>query len=183
MHICIYGAASNQINPAYLAAATTLGEQLARRGHTLVFGGGAQGLMGAAARGACGAGGQILGIAPSFFDQEGVLFQQCSELIFTETMRERKQLMEDQADAFLALPGGIGTLEEFLEILTLKQLGQHNKPIALLNLLGYFDPLLAQLQQATEQGFLEQGCEILWRSFSTADGVLDYFEHCTHENH
>lgn len=176
MHICIYGAASDNIDPAYLTAAFALGEQLAHRGHTLIFGGGAQGIMGATARGAHSAGGKIIGIAPSFFHMQGVLFEQCSSLILTQTMRERKQRMEDQADAFVALPGGIGTLEEFLEILTLKQLRQHNKPIALLNLLGYFDPLIAQLDRAAEQGFLQQDCDAPWRTFSTPGAVLDCFE-------
>jgi uncharacterized protein (TIGR00730 family) len=112
-----------------------LGRVLAQKGYTLVFGGGAQGLMGAAARGFKEMNGRIIGIAPTFFmNVDGVLYDQCSQFIYTETMRERKQLMEEHSDAFLVTPGGIGTFEEFFEILTLKQLGRHTKPILIYNI-------------------------------------------------
>lgn len=156
MNICVYGAASQQIHTEFLQAAEDLGRALAKGGYGLVFGGGDTGVMGACARGAQSAGGYILGIAPRFFDTEGVLYPSCTEFKFTETMRQRKELMEQSADAFVMAPGGIGTLEEFFEILTLKQLGRHNKPIFILNIRGYFDNLAALLENSVKEGFLEK---------------------------
>lgn len=158
MSICVYGASADHLAEAYREDARRLGELIAQAGRTLVFGGGQTGLMGECARGALDRGGQVVGVAPRFFDEPGVLLPQCSRMIFTDTMRERKQIMEESSRAFIALPGGIGTLEEFFEILTLKQLGRHRKPIALLNTLGYYDSLQALLEQAAEQGFMSRSC-------------------------
>ena len=135
MKICVFGAASSLIDPAYIEKVEELGREMVKRGHSLVFGGGARGLMGAVARGVRAEGGYIFGVIPKFFEEEDVevAFRQCDELIKPDTMRERKQLMEDNADAFIIVPGGIGTFEEFYEILTLKQLCRHNKPIAIYN--------------------------------------------------
>ena len=116
MNICVYGAASDEIADIFKNAGEALGESLARRGHSLIFGGGASGMMGAVARGADRAGGNIISVAPSFFDIDGILYPQCTEYIFTETMRERKQILEDRSDAFIVSPGGIGTFDEFFEI-------------------------------------------------------------------
>ena len=156
--ICLYGASSAALAETYYAAAHTIGEGLAAAGIGLVFGGGATGLMGAAARGADSKGGEIIGVAPKFFDEEGVLYQNCSQFIFTDTMRERKQIMEDLADGFIVTPGGIGTLEEFFEIFTLRQLGRHQKPIYILNTCGYFDQLLAFLEHMVAEKFMSQHC-------------------------
>jgi uncharacterized protein (TIGR00730 family) len=176
MNLCVYGASSNDIDRSYLEAGFDLGAAMARRGHGLVFGGGNTGLMGTVARGMTEGGGTIIGIAPKFFDEPGVLYQQCSQLIFTETMRERKGLMEEMSDGFIMTPGGIGTYEEFFEILTLKQLGRHNKPIAVLNLDGYYDLLQQMLEQTIEQGFMKPACRELYGVFSDADALLDYLE-------
>lgn len=176
MNLCIYGASSNQIDPAYMAAVEELGEKLAARGHGLVFGGGAQGLMGAAARGVTAQNGYILGVAPSFFNVDGVLYEHCTEFIYTETMRERKQIMEDRADGFIMVPGGIGTYEEFFEILTLRQLGRHSKPIAILNLGGYYDLLQQMLEQTIDQGFMKPACRQLYGIFTDIDAMLDDLE-------
>ena len=120
MNICIYGASSELIDAKYMEETEKLSRVLASNGYGLVFGGGAQGLMGAAARGFKAMNGEIIGIAPTFFmNVDGILYDQCTQFIYTETMRERKQLMEEHADAFLVTPGGIGTFEEFFEILTL----------------------------------------------------------------
>ncbi len=154
MNICIFGASSDRIDSAYFEAARELGILIARNGHRLVFGGGREGLMGACARGVLSQGGRPLGIAPRFFDEADILMKDECEFVFTETMAGRKSRMEDEADAFIALPGGIGTFEEFMEVLTLRQLGQHHKPIALLNTLGYFDALEAMLGEASEKGFM-----------------------------
>ena len=113
MKICVFGASSRDLAQVYYDEAFVLGAELARRGHKIVFGGGTSGLMGAAARGAQSEGGYLIGVAPRFFDEPGVLHK-CDEMIFTETMGERKKTMEDLADAFVVLPGGIGTFEEFL---------------------------------------------------------------------
>ena len=156
MNVCVYGAASPRIDRVYLQAAEELGRELALQGCTLVFGGGQTGVMGAAARGAASAGGKIIGVAPRFFDQEGVLYRNCTQFHFTDTMRQRKELMESLSDAFAMAPGGIGTLEEFFEILTLRQLGRHNKPILILNTRGYYNSLGQMLEEAVRQGFLEE---------------------------
>lgn len=177
MNICVYGASSNDIPAGYIAAVEELGREMARRGHGLVFGGGAQGLMGAAVRGVTESGGHSVGVAPSFFQVDGVLFDGCTEFIYTETMRQRKQIMEDRSDAFLMTPGGIGTFEEFFEILTLKQLGRHNKPIAILNLDGYYDAIEQMLHTAVEQGFMKEACLQLYGSFANPADALDYLEH------
>ena len=176
MQICVYGAASDHIDPAYLEAGEALGLELARRGHGLVFGGGQTGLMGAVARGVVRGCGQLTGVAPRFFDQPGVLYDRCTRFIFTETMRERKSIMEAQADAFIMTPGGIGTFEEFYEILTLRQLGRHQKPIAMLNTRDYYAPLLQMQAQAMAQGFLQPECASLFAAFSDPVKLLDYLE-------
>lgn len=176
MQICVYGASSNEIDPAYLQSGEALGLELARRGHSLVFGGGQTGLMGAVARGVVQGSGQLTGVAPRFFDQPGVLFDGCTQFIFTETMRERKSIMEERADAFVMTPGGIGTFEEFYEILTLRQLGRHQKPIAMLNTKDYYAPLLQMQQRAVSQGFLQPECANLFAAFEDPAALLDYLE-------
>ena len=176
MQICVYGASSDAIDPQYIAATETLGEKMGLRGHTLVFGGGAAGLMGAAARGMSKQGGRIIGIAPSFFNVDGILYKGCTDFIYTETMHERKFQMEEQSDAFIITPGGIGTFEEFFEVLTLKQLGRHNKPIALLNIGGYYDDILSLIEKAIAGRFMQEACRKLVRAFDNADTLLDYLE-------
>ncbi len=177
MNICIYGASSNKIDQSYIEHGEQLGRVIAERGHTLIFGGGANGLMGAAARGAYEKGGKIIGVAPSFFNVDGVLFEKCDKLIRTETMRERKQKMEDLADGFIMTPGGIGTFEEFFEILTLKQLGRHQKPIAVLDTNGYYDTLVQLMRDAVDQEFMTESCLSLYGVFSSPDEAVDYIEH------
>lgn len=174
MNICIYGASSTEIDESYIKATEELGEKIGKSGHGIVFGGGARGLMGAAARGVSRCGGKIIGVAPSFFNVDGVLFDECSELIYTETMRERKQIMEERADAFVAVPGGIGTFDELFEILTLKQLGRHNKPVVLYNINGYFDSLVKMLCNAVEQKFMTEQSRELLKVTDSADELLKY---------
>lgn len=176
MKICIYGASGDRLDASYFEAARALGQELGRRGHSLLFGGGAHGLMGACAEGAAETGAEIVGIAPRFFDEPGVLFAGCTRFIWTESLRERKAAMEDGAEAFVVLPGGIGTLEEFFETLTLKQLGLHGKPIALLNTRGYFDTLRALLEQAAEGGFMSRGCLKLCAFCAEPGEALAYVE-------
>ena len=156
MNICVYAASSTTLASAYYAEAEQLGHLMAESGHTLVFGGGAEGLMGACARGVLSGGGRLIGVAPRFFDEPGVLLKEGCALVFTETMSERKMEMARLADAFIALPGGIGTYEEFFETLTLKQLGRHRKPMALLSTLDYYESLLALLRRTADAGFMSR---------------------------
>ena len=176
MNICVYGASSNTIDPVFLQAGEALGLAMAQRGHRLVFGGGAGGLMGAVARGMTRGGGEIIGVAPRFFDVDGVLYPHCTEFVYTETMRERKAIMEERADAFIMTPGGIGTLEEFYEIATLRQLGRHNKPIAMLNTKDYYRPILEMWEQAISHGFMTAACRELFTMFSEPAPLLDALE-------
>ena len=178
MRICVYGAASPTIDPEYIKKTEELGRTLARRGHSLVFGGGGHGLMGAAARGVDECGGYILGVIPKFFDEENIeaIYDSCNELVMPSTMRERKQIMEDNADAFIIVPGGIGTFEEFFEILTLKQLCRHDKPIAIYNIMGYYNELNEVLEQSMKKNFIRENCRDLYFTTDDAEALFDYIE-------
>lgn len=176
MNICLYGASSPEIDPAYLSAAHSFGQLLARRGHTLVYGGGAQGIMGAVATGAADAGGTIIGVAPSFLNVDGILFDRCTEFFLTDTMAERKAAMIAHADAFVMAPGGFGTLEEFFEVLTLKQLGRHNPAIAVLNTNGFYDGLQQFVRSAVSQRFIRPVCLNIYALCPTPEETLSYLE-------
>lgn len=176
MNICVYGAASNEIDNSYITAGEKLGQELAKRGHTLIFGAGASGLMGAVVRGVDRENGKSVGIAPNFFNIDGILYDNCSEYIYTDTMRERKMLMEERADAFVMTPGGIGTFEEFFEILTLRSLDRHKKPIAILNTNGYFDSLLEFLSFGVKENFLKQENLELYLVSDDVTDIINYLE-------
>lgn len=176
MNICIYGAASNSIDNSYILHGEALGEEIAKKNHTLVFGGGANGLMGAVARGVHKHGGTLISVAPSFFNVDGILFDKCSEYIYTDTMRQRKKTMEEKSDAFIVTPGGIGTLEEFFEILTLRSLDRHNKPIAIFNTNGYFDSLLSFLKNGVKETFLRESDLRLLFISDDAKEIIEYLE-------
>ena len=176
MELCLFGAASETVPLIYVTETEALGEAMAARGHSLLFGGGSTGMMGAAARGVHRRGGRVVGVAPSFFHRPGVLSELCDELILTETMDERKAIMERRADAFIAAPGGIGTLDEFFEVLTLRSLGQLEKPIALYNIDGYYDGLLAFLKTMEAQRFLRPDPLSYLGVFSRAADLLDYLD-------
>jgi len=175
-NVCVYASSSSLVDDVYVKAATELGRALAQRGWGLVFGAGADGLMGAAARGAAEAGGVTIGVVPEKMDVDGVVYNSCTELYVTRTLRERKALMEDKADAFIALPGGFGTFEELLEIIALRQLGYHKKPVAILNVDGYYDGLIAQFDKAVEQRFSAPGALSVFGVFGTVEETLDYIE-------
>lgn len=176
MNICLYGASSNTIDKEYIQKVEELGRMMVERGHNLVFGGGAQGLMGAAARGVFEKKGQILGVAPKFFEVDGVLFKDCTEFIYTDTMRERKRIMEENSDVFIVTPGGMGTFEEFFEILTLKQLGRHCKAIVIYNVCGFYDSMEKMMQEAMDKNFIKPECRELYEIFDDAEEMLDYIE-------
>jgi uncharacterized protein (TIGR00730 family) len=153
--LCVFCGSSPGKRPAYAALAVSTGEMIASRGLTLVYGGGRVGLMGALADAALAAGGRVVGVIPQMLIDREVGHAGLSQLHVVRTMSERKLLMGDLADAFLALPGGIGTMDELFEAWTWTQLGLHRKPCALLNLDGYYDPLIAFLDRAVDEGFLE----------------------------
>jgi uncharacterized protein (TIGR00730 family) len=178
MKICVYGASSPTIDEEYILKTELLGQEMVKRGHSLVFGGGTNGLMGAVARGVKSQGGYILGVIPKFFRQDSVevIYTNCDKLVEPDTMRERKQIMEDNADAFIITPGGIGTFEEFYEILTLKQLCRHNKPIAIYNIKNYYDETLQVLNKAIEKDFVKDKCNDLFKVCYTLDELFAYIE-------
>lgn len=181
MNICVFGASSSTIDKTFIDRVEQLGRDIADRGHGLIYGAGASGLMGAVARGAYEKNGNIVGVVPDFFEEEdmgvdGRIFSKCTELIKTDSMRERKHIMEDRADAFIIVPGGIGTFEEFFEVFTLKQLERHNKAIAILNINGYYDAMLNMLDVAVEHKFLREACRLLYKVFTDENEMLDYIE-------
>jgi len=175
-NVCVYASSSSLVDDVYVEAAAELGRALAQRGWGLVFGAGADGLMGAAARGAAEAGGVTIGVVPEKMDVDGVVYDSCTELFVTRTLRERKAMMEDKADAFVALPGGFGTYEELLEIIALRQLGYHKKPVAILNVNGYYDGLIAQFDKAVEQRFSGPGALSVFGVFGTVEETLNYID-------
>ncbi|GIX25034.1 MAG: putative cytokinin riboside 5'-monophosphate phosphoribohydrolase [Caldimonas sp.] len=152
--LCVYCGSRTGANPAYADTARALGRHLARTGTRLIYGGGRVGLMGLVADAALAEGGTVIGVIPQSLMDREVGHQGLTELRVVQTMHERKRLMAEQSDAFLALPGGIGTFEELFEVWTWRQLGYHDKPIGLLNVEGYYDPLIAFLGHTVEQGFL-----------------------------
>ena len=178
MKICVYGAASSLIENHFIEAGKELGRRMVQRGHGLVFGGGANGMMGAVAEGVFEKSGYILGVIPEFFQEAGaeISFKNCTDYIYTDTMRERKRELEENANGFIVTPGGIGTLDEFFEILTLKQLGRHNKPIAIYNIDGFFDELDAMMDKSIEKEFITHDCKELYAVFEDIDKMLDYLE-------
>lgn len=181
MNICVFGAASKTIDEKYIAPVEALCEELAKKGHNLVFGAGCTGEMGAAARGFKRGGGSIHGVVPEFFKDELADFVNwdCDELTLTKTMRERKGIMEDLADAFIIAPGGAGTFEEFFEVLTLKQLGQHKKPIALYNIDGYYDKMHDLIEYSIGTEFIKPACRGLYIVSDDTDKIVEYIENDT----
>lgn len=176
MNICVYGASSKTIDAIFTDAGYELGYKIAKKGYGLVFGGGDSGMMGAVARGAHDGGAHVIGVAPSFFNVDGILYPLSDEVIFTETMRQRKQKMEDLSGAFIVSPGGIGTFEEFFEILTLKQLGRTKKPMIILNTAGYYDDMLAMMRHSIKTGFITEETLDLIDIAATPDEALACIE-------
>ena len=153
LSVCVYCGARPGGDPAYAAAAAELGAALAARGWRLVYGGGSVGLMGVVARAALAAGGEVVGVIPRRLLDREVGMREVTELVVTETMRERKAAMFERSDVFVSLPGGFGTVEEVVETLTLRQLRYHSKPIYFLDTAGYYGPLLSFFQHAVAAGF------------------------------
>jgi cytokinin riboside 5'-monophosphate phosphoribohydrolase len=174
--VTVFCGSSSAVQERYFAAARELGEKMARRGWALVYGGGKVGLMGALAGAVRQHRGRLTGVIPRALLQMGVGETGVTELIVTEGLRDRKAIMDERADAFVALPGGLGTLEEILEVMTLKQLGYHDKPIAVLDLGGYFDPLWAQIQRGIDERFIKAEFLDLWYPAPDIDALFRYLE-------
>lgn len=178
MKICVFGAASNRIDKKYMDDCRELAKSLALRGHDLVYGAGGEGLMGAAAEGFKAGGAKIHGVIPQFFIDCGYegIFKGLDKFTLTETMAERKLIMENEADAFIVTPGGMGTFEEFFEVLTLKQLGRHKKPIAVYNSFGYYTDLEKYIDGIIDLKFVNKECKLLYGVFETHKEIIDYLE-------
>ena len=171
--LCVFCGSNFGADPAYRASAIKVGSLLAARGITLVYGGGKVGMMGALADSCLSAGGRVLGIIPKSLAAKEIAHQSLTELRVVDSMHERKKLMADQADAFLALPGGFGTWEEFCEAITWSQLGLHRKACALLNVVGFYDEFLAQADRAVKDGFVSEVHRSLVISGSDPEEILD----------
>jgi uncharacterized protein (TIGR00730 family) len=152
--LCVYCGSASRLDPLYLEAARQVGQTAARLGMRIIYGAGSTGLMGALAEGALQTGGEVTGVIPSYFNTPVLAHSRLTTLEVVDTIHQRKARMVELADAFLALPGGFGTLDELFETLTWAQIGLHHKPIGILNVNGYFDPLLKMVEFARQEGFI-----------------------------
>ncbi len=173
MRICVYMGSRDGSRPSYLEQSKALGKAMAHRGHGLVYGGGNTGLMGAVADEMLGAGVETYGVIPAALAELEVAHQGLTELVITNDMHQRKKAMLDRADAFIALPGGLGTFEELFEALTWQQLGFHSKPVGLLNIDGYYDGLIKFLETSVEAGFVSEHHH---KSLIVSDNVEDILD-------
>ena len=175
--VCVFCGSSTGSNAAYTEAARSLGKTLAEANIRLVFGGGHVGLMGEISNAAIAAGGDVIGVIPKFLVERELAHEGLSDLRIVGSMHERKALMSDLSEAFIALPGGTGTLEEFFEVLTWAQLGEHKKPCGLLNVAGYYDPLLTVFDRMVEAGFLSESNRALLLVEGDPERLLQRFDH------
>lgn len=173
MNICLYGSGSRNINKIYTDEAYKLGCKLAEKNHTLVFGGGDTGMMGACAKGIHDKNGKSIGIAPEWIGNFEPLCEKCSEFIYVDSMDKRKNEFLRNSDAFIISPGGIGTLDEFFEIITLKKLKQHDKEIIIFNINHFFDKMIEMIDEMNKKGFLYKQ-EELFKVADTIDEIFNY---------
>jgi uncharacterized protein (TIGR00730 family) len=172
--LCVYCSSSDAVAPTFFETAEEVGARLARQGYALVYGGGRIGLMGALARAVHQNGGRVIGVIPEFLHSKGLAYEAADELVITRDLRERKATMEARADGFVTLPGGFGTLEEALEIITLKQLGQHAKPIVIVNTQGFYTPLLQLMERIYQERFAKPEYRQLYHFASDVGEVFSY---------
>ncbi len=173
--ICVFAGSNPGSRPHYVQAARAVGRRLAQQGIGMVYGGGAVGLMGAAADAALEAGGEVVGVIPGALFRREIAHQGVTELRVVQSMHERKATMAELADGFVALPGGLGTYEELLEILTWAQLGVHDKPVGALDVAGYFDPLVDLFRHSVDQGFIRPQHADLLMVDASIEALLDRF--------
>lgn len=174
--LCVYCASSDRLDPKYYSAAAELGREMVLRGWGLVYGGGKTGMMGAVARAVKQNGGRVVGVIPEFMKARELAYDEADELLTVITMRERKLMMETRADAFVTLPGGWGTLEEIMEILTLRQLDVVKKPCVFLNQDGFYDPLLQLFDRMLAEKFFKPSNMELFRVARTPREIFDQIE-------
>ncbi|MBX7258751.1 MAG: TIGR00730 family Rossman fold protein [Candidatus Hydrogenedentes bacterium] len=177
--VCVYCSSSDAVPEVYFEAARSFGAALAQSGRALVYGGGKIGLMGVLARAVHEHGGKVIGVIPEALREMELAYTGADELIITADLRERKAAMESRACAFVALPGGYGTLEEMIEVLTLKQLHFHAKPIVMINTAGFYQPLLSMFEQLYEQRFAKPETRQLYHVAGNAEDALTYINHYT----
>lgn len=180
MNICVYCSSSNIVAPVYFETARALGAELAKRGDTLIYGGANVGLMGAIAQSVKAGGGRVVGVMPEAIERMRITFESADEFILTRDMRERKAVMEARADAFVMLPGGFGTLEEITEILTLRQLGLHNKPIVIFNIASFYDPLVTLFEHFYRERFAKPW-QAMYHVTQTVEDLFKYLDAYTPE--
>jgi len=173
MKICLYGSGSKEIDGIYTNEAYELGCKIAKLGHTLIFGGGNTGMMGACAKGVHDNNGKSIGIAPKWIENFEPLCDRCSEFVYVDSMDDRKKKFLQYSDAFIITPGGIGTLDEFFEIITLKKLKRHDKKIIIFNINQFYNTMLKMIDEMDEKGFLYKQQEI----FKTTDNIEGIFKY------
>jgi uncharacterized protein (TIGR00730 family) len=178
--ICVYCGSSDKINPTYTEAAYELGKVIASREITVVYGAGSTGLMGAVANGALENGGEVIGVIPEIFNTPNLAHQGLTRLEIVEDMHKRKARLAEISDAFIALPGGFGTFEELFEILTWAQIGLHKKPVGLLNVRSYFDPLMTAIDFACSEGFIYNEHQALFTAADNPATLLDALSNHAH---
>lgn len=178
--ICVYCGSSDRIHPDYLSAASQMGCAIAERGLRLAYGAGSTGLMGAVANAALEAGGEVVGVIPDYFNTPQLAHTSLTHLEVVATIHQRKARLAEIADAFIALPGGYGTFEEFFEILTWAQIGLHSKPIGLLNTRHYYDSLLEMVRSAQQEGFIYDEHRSLFHSAEQPGELLDAIQNHRH---
>ncbi len=174
--ICVFCASSNDASPRYLEVARKLGRLMVESDHTLIYGGGSVGLMGELAREVQQGGGRVVGVIPERLSTEEIAFEAAEELLVTADMAERKNIMIERAEAFICLPGAFGTLDEMLEIITLKQLDYHDKPIVLVNTDGFYDTLLGFFRRLEEERLIYKECLELYEAVSDVESALELLE-------
>lgn len=174
--ICVYASSSDAVEPGFFETADRLGRLLGQKGYGLVYGAGQLGLMGKLAEGVRAEGGRITGVIPKALNLKGVVYEHCDELIVTPDMRNRKNEMDKRAAAFIALPGGFGTLEELLEVITLKQLMYHDRAIVILNTDGFYDALIEQFEVSIARHFAKEQCRRLYAVCDTPESAIEYIE-------
>lgn len=180
-NVCVFCGSNHGLDPAFKAQTENLGQYLAAHQQTVVYGGGKEGLMGTIAESTMAAGGRVIGIIPTFLQEMGLAKEDVTQLILTSTMDERKDEMLRQSDAFIVLPGGFGTFEEFTTMLSWSQLNVHQKPIALFNINHYFDDLVAMMQKSCDAGFAPQENMNLFITADTIDGMFQGFQEFHHQ--
>ena len=176
MKICLYGAGSSRINEDYKKTGYQLGCKIANRGHSLIFGGGSTGMMGAVSKGVNDNNGRTVGIAPQWMDDFEGISDDCDRFIKTEAMEDRKRLFEEFSDAFIITPGGLGTLDEIFEIITLKKLHIHNKPIVIFNMNHFYDSMLEMIDFMIKENTIPEDNRNLFKVCYTIEETLDYIE-------